>query len=42
MQTMFEPQSLTDTSLQDRMRAMLIRPGEDPEREPLPQVFGDF
>jgi GTP cyclohydrolase I len=35
MQTMLEPQRLADTSLQDLMREMLVRLGEDPERDGL-------
>src|SRR6516162_4582834 len=35
MQTIHEPQSLAGTSLQDLMREMLVRLGEDPERDGL-------
>ena len=35
MQTMLEPQSLASTSLQELMREMLVRLGEDPERDGL-------
>jgi GTP cyclohydrolase IA len=35
MQTTLEPQSLAGTSLQDLMREMLVRLGEDPERDGL-------
>ena len=35
MQTILEPQSLADSSLQDLMREMLVRLGEDPERDGL-------
>jgi GTP cyclohydrolase IA len=35
MQTIVEPQSLTRTSLQELMREVLIRLGEDPERDGL-------
>ena len=35
MQTILEPQSLAGTSLQDLMREMLVRLGEDPERDGL-------
>ena len=35
MQTILEPQSLADTSLQELMREMLVRLGEDPERDGL-------
>jgi GTP cyclohydrolase I len=33
MQTILEPQSLVGTSLQELMREMLVRLGEDPERD---------
>jgi GTP cyclohydrolase IA len=35
MQTLLEPQSLASTSLQDLMREMLVRLGEDPDRDGL-------
>jgi len=35
MQTILEPQSLAGTCLQDLMREMLVRVGEDPERDGL-------
>jgi GTP cyclohydrolase I len=35
MQTILEPQSLASTSLQELMREMLVRLGEDPERDGL-------
>ena len=35
MQTILEPQPLTGTSLQDLMREMLVRLGENPERDGL-------
>ena len=35
MQAILEPQSLAGTSLQDLMREMLVRLGEDPERDGL-------
>jgi len=35
MQTTLDPQSLADSSLQDLMREMLVRLGEDPERDGL-------
>jgi GTP cyclohydrolase IA len=35
MQTIFEPQSLVSTSLQELMREILVRLGEDPERDGL-------
>ena len=35
MQTILEPQSLATTSLQELMREMLVRLGEDPERDGL-------
>jgi GTP cyclohydrolase I len=35
MQTILESQSLTSTSLQELMREMLVRVGEDPERDGL-------
>src|SRR6267154_2033193 len=35
MQTIPEPQSLVSTSLQELMREMLVRLGEDPERDGL-------
>jgi GTP cyclohydrolase I len=35
MQTILEPQSLVSTSLQELMREMLVRLGEDPERDGL-------
>ena len=35
MQAILEPQSLADTSLQDLIREMLVRLGEDPERDGL-------
>jgi GTP cyclohydrolase I len=35
MQTILEPQSLASTSLQELMREMLIRLGQDPERDGL-------
>jgi GTP cyclohydrolase I len=35
MQTILEPQSLAGTSLQELMREMLVRLGEDPERDGL-------
>ena len=35
MQAILEPQSLAGTSLQDLMREMLFRLGEDPERDGL-------
>ena len=35
MQAILEPQSLADASLQDLMRELLVRVGEDPERDGL-------
>jgi GTP cyclohydrolase I len=35
MQTILEPQSLIGTSLRELMREMLVRLGEDPERDGL-------
>ena len=35
MQTILESQSLADASLQDLMKEMLVRFGEDPERDGL-------
>ena len=35
MQAILEPQSLADASLQDLIREMLVRLGEDPERDGL-------
>lgn len=35
MQAVLEPQSLADASLQDPIREMLVRLGEDPERDGL-------
>jgi GTP cyclohydrolase I len=35
MQTILEPQSLATTNLQELMRGMLVRVGEDPERDGL-------
>ena len=35
MQTILEPQTLVGTGLQDLMREMLVRLGEDPERDGL-------
>ena len=35
MQTILEPESLAATSLQELMREMLVRLGEDPERDGL-------
>ena len=35
MQTVLEPQSLAAISLQELMREMLVRLGEDPERDGL-------
>jgi len=35
MQTILEPESLTSTSKQELMREMLVRHGEDPERDGL-------
>ena len=35
MQTILEPQSFAGTSLQELMREMLVRLGEDPERDGL-------
>ena len=35
MHAILEPQSLASTSLQDLMREMLVRLGEDPERDGL-------
>jgi hypothetical protein len=33
MQTILEPQSLASTSLQELVREILVRLGEDPERD---------
>jgi GTP cyclohydrolase I len=38
MQTILEPQSLAGTNLQELMREMLVRLGEDPERDGLRQT----
>ena len=38
MQTLFEPQSLASTNLQDLMRETLVRLGEDPDRDGLRQT----
>ncbi len=38
MQTLLEPQSLASTSLQDLMREMLVRLGQDPDRDGLRQT----
>jgi GTP cyclohydrolase I len=38
MQTLLEPQSLASTSLQDLMREMFVRLGEDPDRDGLRQT----
>jgi GTP cyclohydrolase IA len=38
MQTILEPQSLAGTTLQELMREMLVRLGEDPERDGLQQT----
>ena len=35
MQTILEPQSLVSTSLQELAKEMLVRLGEDPERDGL-------
>lgn len=38
MQTILEPQSLAGTNLQELTREMLVRLGEDPERDGLRQT----
>lgn len=45
MQTILEPQSLASTGLQELMREMLVRLGEEPERDGLrdtPKTHGTF